>query len=80
MLEKALKQFQRRSNIKGAREEMERTLSARVANMTFYEVEDEGIEELEKEQEILLDAIRRLKISLDSVAFVWMVKDENRQK
>lgn len=78
--EKALKQFQRRSNIKGAREEMERTLSARVANMTFYEVEDEGIEELEKEQEILLDAIRRLKISLDSVAFVWMVKDENRQK
>ena len=78
--EKALEQFRRGSNIRGAREEMERNLSARVANMAFYDVEDDGIEELEKEQEILLDAIRKPKVSLDSVAFVWMVRGENGQE
>ena len=77
---KALEQFRRRSNIRGIREEMERTLSARVANMAFYGVEDDGIEKLKEEQEILLDAIRKAKVSLDSVAFVWMVRGENEQE
>lgn len=71
--EKALEQFKRRSNIRGAREEMERVLSARVANSEFYGIGDEKIDELKKEQDILLEAIRRPKVSLDSAAFVWMV-------
>ena len=70
---RALEQFKRRSNIRGAREEMERVLSARVANSEFYGVGDEKIDELKKEQDILLEAMRRPKVSLDSAAFVWMV-------
>lgn len=77
--EKALEQFKRRSNIRGAREEMERILSARVANSEFYGIGDEKIDELKKEQEILLEAIRRPKVSLDSAAFVWMVNQSYGQ-
>ena len=74
---KAIDQFRRRFNIRGVREEMERTLSARAANVAFYGVEDDEIEKVKQEQEILLDAIRKTQISLDSVAFVWMVRGEN---
>ena len=75
--EKAFEQFKHRSNIRGAKEEMERTLSARVANGEFYGIDNEQIDELKREQEIILEAIRRPRISLDSAAFVWMVKVSN---
>lgn len=70
---KALEVFKRRSNIKGAREEMERTLSARVANSEYYGLNDEGIEKLKETQKVILDAIKRPKIHLESAAFVMMI-------
>ena len=77
--EKALEQFKKRSNIRGAREEMERALSAKVANSLYYGVDDETIETIKQEQKILLEAIKRPKVTLDSAAFVWMVNTENGQ-
>lgn len=77
--QRALEQFKRRSNIRGAREEMERTLSARVANSEFYGVGDDKIDAVKKEQDVLLEAIRRPRITLDSAAFIWMVKGTNGQ-
>ena len=77
--EKALEQFKKRSNIRGAREEMERTLSARVANSLYYGVDDEKIEAIKQEQKILLDAIKRPTLTLDSAAFVWMVETKDGQ-
>lgn len=75
--EKAIEVFKRRSNIRGAREEMERTLSARLANSEFYDLIDEGIEELKKTQRIVLEAIKRPKIHLESAAFVMMIGVED---
>lgn len=66
--------FQRRLNIKGAKEEMERALSARVANAEFYGFSDDKIESMKSEYATLLEAIRQFKITLDSAAFVWMTK------
>ncbi|MGX8701610.1 SNF2-related protein [Caproiciproducens sp.] len=77
--EKAIEQFKRRSNIRGAREEMERTLSARVANSEFYGISDDKLEELKHEQEVILEAIKHPKVTLDSAAFVWMVEATNEQ-
>lgn len=77
--EKAIEQFKKRSNIRGAREEMERALSAKVANSMYYGVDDETIETIKQEQKILLEAIKRPKVTLDSAAFVWMVKSDNGQ-
>lgn len=77
--EKALEQFKKRSNIRGAREEMERALSAKVANSLYYGVDDETIETIKQEQKILLEAIKRPKVTLDSAAFVWMVNTGNGQ-
>lgn len=71
----ALEIFKKRSNIRGAREEMERTLSARYANKEYYKLDDEGIEELQKIQQIILGAIKRPKLVLDSAAYVWLVKE-----
>jgi ATP-dependent helicase HepA len=75
--QKAFEQFKHRSNVRGAREEMERILSAHVANSEFYGLDDAKIDVLKHEQEIILEAIRRPKISLDSAAYVWMVKVDN---
>lgn len=58
---------------------MERALSAKVANSMYYGVDDETIETIKQEQKILLEAIKRPKVTLDSAAFVWMVKSDNGQ-
>ena len=73
--EKALEQIRKRSNIRGAREEMERVLSAREASQVYYGQHDDKISALKEEQKIVLEALRRPKILLDSVAFIWMVKN-----
>lgn len=72
---KAVDIFKRRSNIRGAKEEMERTLSARAANAEYFGLSDEGLEEIKRTQEIILNAIKRPKLVLESAAFVWMVKN-----
>lgn len=74
---KAFDQFKNSSNVRGAREEMERILSAKVANSEFFEMKDSSIDELKKDYELILEAIQHPKIILDSVAYVWMVKQNN---
>lgn len=78
-LEKAIEAFKNRSNIRGARKEMERTLSARVANSEFYGMNDEGIEKLKQTQKIVLDAMKRPKIQLESAAFIMMIGEEDEE-
>lgn len=73
-LEKATAQFARRANIRGAQNEMERILSARVANCNFYGITAEKIDKLKEEQGYILQALQNPRITLDSAAFVWMVK------
>ena len=70
----ALELFKRRSNIRGAKDEMARSLSARVANAEYYGLNDEGVEDLKNTQDIVLNSLRKPKLILDSAAFVWMVK------
>ena len=74
---KAQNVFKRRSNIRGAKEEMERTLSARAANAEYFGLSDEGLENLKQTQNIILNTIKRPKLILESAAFVWMVKQDN---
>lgn len=74
--DKAVKMFTKRSNIKGAREEMERTLSARVANSEFYGLNDDGIEDLKGTQKVVLEAMKKPKIHLESAAFIMMIGEK----
>ena len=67
----------RRSNIRGAKEEMDRIRSAKAANAKYFGILDENLEELKHIQEIVLNAIKRPKLILEAAAFVWMVKKEN---
>lgn len=75
--QRALEIFKHRSNIRSAKEEMERTLSARAANAEYYGLTDEGIEKLKRSQDAVLNAIKKPRMVLDSAAFVWMVKRDN---
>lgn len=75
--EKAFEIFKKKSNIKGAQDEMERMLSARVANSEFYGLNDDGIEDLKRTQKIVLDAMRKPKVHLESVSFIIMIGEEN---
>ncbi len=75
--EKAFEILKRKSNIKGAKDEMERTLSARVANSVFYGIKDDSIEELKKIQSIVIEAIKKPKVRLESAAYVMMIGVNN---
>ena len=77
---KVMDYFRKRSNIRGAREEMERTLSARAANKEFYGVDDQTLTTLREEQKLVLEAIRKPRIILEAAAFVWMVRVPNENK
>lgn len=76
----AVDMFKKRSNIKGAREEMERTLSARMANSDYYGMSDEGIELLKKTQKVVLEAMKRPKVNLEAAAFIMMIGDETEDE
>lgn len=76
----AVDMFKKRSNIKGAREEMERTLSARMANSDYYGMSDEGIELLKKTQKVVLEAMKKPKVNLEAAAFIMMIGDETEDE
>ena len=42
-----------------------------------FGISQEGLEELKETQAIILNAIKRPRLVLESAAFVWMVKTEN---
>ena len=78
--DKVASEFKHRANIRGARDEMERMLSAKAANSQFYGLNDEMLEKLKHEQHYVLEALRHPKVTLDSAAFVWMVNTQNGSK
>ena len=71
---KANEQYSRRSNLRGAREEMQRILSANTAKGQYYKTESIDPDKLQREQQLILDAIKTSKVVLESAAFVWMEK------
>jgi ATP-dependent helicase HepA len=75
--DKAFDILKRKSNLKGAKEEMERALSARAANAEYYGLNDEGINELRKTQQIVFDSMRKPKLNLESAAFIMMIDKED---
>lgn len=70
----AVEKFSRRSNIRGAREEMQRILSANTAKSRYYDTESGDLSKLEREQKLILQAIKSSKVMLESAAYVWMEK------
>lgn len=73
---KATVELKKRSNIREAREEMERLLSSRVANSEYYGISDDGIARMEQSQKVILEAIKRPHLVMESAAFIWMVKSD----
>ncbi|MEG0757793.1 MAG: hypothetical protein RR505_05245, partial [Raoultibacter sp.] len=59
-------------NLRGAREEMQRILSATAAKIQYYHTESADIDQLQHEQELILEAIKTSKLVLESAAYVWM--------
>lgn len=71
---KAAEQFSRRSNLRGAREEMQRILSANAAKRQYYNACSIDLDRLQQEQEFILESIKSSNVMLESAAFVWMEK------
>lgn len=72
--EKAYAITRRYSNVSKARDEMDRVLSSREAQIALYGGDLKEVESLREEQRIVLDALRRPKITLDSAVYIEMVK------
>lgn len=76
-MKKAQVQFHQRSNLRGARDEMQRILSASAARSKYYHTEEDNLEKTEHEQKLILEAIKNSKITLESAAFIWLEKGNN---
>lgn len=73
-LERVKVEYQSKSNIRGAKEEMLRQISTRRSNLKYYDVTDNSVESMKKEFIVVIDALKNAKIKIDSACFVWMVK------
>ncbi|MCQ5090955.1 SNF2-related protein [Slackia exigua] len=62
------------SNVGKARDEMDRVLSSREAQIALYGGSPEEIDALREEQRIVLEALRRPKVALDSAVYIEMAK------
>lgn len=71
---KAIRELKKRMNIKGAREEMQRTLSALNANSNYYGINQIDLEYNKNKQILLLNSLKQSKVHLESAAFMRMVK------
>lgn len=72
--ERAYAIARRCSNVSKARDEMDRVLSSREAQIALYGGDLKEVDTLREEQRIVLDALRRPRITLDSAVYVEMVK------
>lgn len=75
----ASRQFIQRSNLRSARDEMQRILSANTARNRYYDTKPVDLDQLRREQGLILQAIKSSKVVLDYAAFVWMEKTRNAQ-
>lgn len=55
---------------------MQRVLSSREANSEYYNLDDEGIKNLKNLHDNVLKAISNPILKLDSIALIWMVKND----
>ena len=73
----AIKHLSKSFNLKGAQEEMERALSAKLANIIFYNSDFEEYQKLLKKQEIISQVLKKASLKLESVAFVRMRSNDD---
>ncbi len=58
---------------------MQRILSAYTAKCQYYNTESNDLSEMQREQTLILEAIKSSKVTLESAAFVWMEKTYNEE-
>lgn len=69
----AKKEFSRKSNLKGAREEIQRLIAARAASNAYYGNSDRDIAALEKKYQQIFSCLKSPQINLEAACFIWMV-------
>lgn len=67
-------QVKRRSNIKGAKEEISRMIATRKATNDFYNHQDYSAEQFERICELIIESLSKPKPVLESACVIWMVK------
>lgn len=75
--EKAMTELRKKMNIKGAREEMERSLSAISANANYYGLDQGDIDDIKNRLGYILMALKQSKVYLESASFMRMVKSDD---
>lgn len=76
---RARENFQKESNISGAKEMIDQILSMKESHANYYSVKGkESIKELKQQYEIIYESLSKPIIRLESACFLWLVKNENR--
>lgn len=65
--------FTKGSNIKQAETEINRTISAEIAQAKYYGLKAEEIAKKREQYDIVIQALKKSKFEIESAAFVWVV-------
>ena len=74
-VQRVVNTVKKKSQIRNAREEMERILSARTVNAEYYGMSGDDIGKMKETFNFILNAIKKPKLVLESAAFVWMIRE-----
>lgn len=71
----AIEKLKERSNIKMAREEINKMLYSLIATAQFYGREVEGYDSAKRIYDYVLESLKKPNLKLESACYVWMVKE-----
>ena len=73
---KAVAEYKKHINLKGAKEEMQRSLSAMTANSEYYGLNNGDLDTEKNKLDLIYQSLKECKITLESAAFLKVVKKD----
>ena len=71
---RAKERFQKESNLSGAKEMIEQTISTIESRAIFYGMKEDSLEELKKQYDIIYESLSKPIIRMESACYMWLVK------
>lgn len=72
--EKAIKLFRRKTRLKEAKEEMDRSIASRAASDKYYGKKKEKTVSLEEQYELIMECLKKARVRLEAACYIWMMK------
>ena len=77
-IDTAMEKFRRSSSLKSAKREVDRMMNASMAKTRYFGSKPEELDRIRDHYMLIIDALQKSRIVIESAAFIWMVNANDR--